>query len=120
MSRLIPLSVVTAAAVVAMATGQAGAHAGLASATPAPNAVVAPTRTVSLTFSGRIVANFSSFDVTDAAGNKAVVTVAHARDGKTMTGTLARPLARGLHRVDWRIASIDGHRMTGAYVFTVR
>ncbi|MBX9575880.1 MAG: copper homeostasis periplasmic binding protein CopC [Caulobacteraceae bacterium] len=120
MSRLIPLSVASAVAVVAMASGQAGAHASLASATPAPNAVVAPTRTVSLTFSGRIVSNFSSFDVTDAEGNKATITVTHARDGKTMTGALSRPLAPGLHRVDWRIASIDGHRMTGAYVFTVR
>jgi len=120
MSRLIPLTVVAAAAVVAMATGQAVAHASLASATPAPNATVPPTRTISLTFSGRIVADFSSFDVTDARGNKATVTVAHGRDGKTMTGTLARPLAPGRHRVDWRIASIDGHRMTGAYTFTVR
>ena len=109
-----------AAAVVALATGNATAHASLVAATPAPNSTVAPTRTVSLTFSGRIVAAFSSFDVVDEAGNKATVRLAHARDGKTMTGTLARPLSAGLHRVDWRIASSDGHRMTGSYVFTVR
>ena len=109
-----------AAASLALAGGQATAHAALVSATPAPNATVAPTRTVSLTFSGRIVAAFSDFDVVDAAGSKATVTVAHGRDGKTMTGTLSRPLTRGLHRVDWRIASSDGHRMTGSYTFTVR
>ena len=26
----------------------------------------------------------------------------------------------GAYRVDWRIASSDGHRMTGSYAFTVR
>jgi methionine-rich copper-binding protein CopC len=119
MSRLSPLPLAVAAVVV-LATGSATAHASLVAATPAPNSTVAPTRTVSLTFSGRIVATFSSFDVVDEAGNKATVRVAHAEDGKTMTGTLSRPLSPGLHRVDWRIASSDGHRMTGSYVFTVR
>jgi copper resistance protein C len=109
-----------AVAAVALATGEAMAHASLVSATPAPNATVAPTRTVSLTFSGRIVARFSDFDVVDSVGNKATVTISHSDDGKSMTGVLSRPLAAGRHRVDWRIASIDGHRMTGSYVFTVR
>lgn len=119
MSRFSPLSFVAVAAVVAVATA-ATAHASLVSATPAPNSVVAPTRTVSLTFSGRIVATFSDFDVVDATGTKAEVRIAHGEDGKSMTGTLARPLAAGRHTVNWRIASSDGHRMTGSYIFTVR
>ena len=119
MSRFSPLPLISAAVVVVAAT-QALAHAGLASATPAPNSTVAPTRTVSLTFTGRIVPTFSAFDVVDAAGRKAEVRIAPAEDGKTMTGTLSRPLAPGVHRVDWRIASSDGHRMTGSYTFTVR
>jgi methionine-rich copper-binding protein CopC len=119
MSRFSTLPFV-AAAVVALATGSAAAHAHLASATPAPNSVVAPTRTVGLTFSGRIVSTFSDFDVVDAEGRKAEVRIAHGDDGRSMTGTLSRPLAPGVHRVDWRIASGDGHRMTGSYTFTVR
>lgn len=119
MSRFTPLPFV-AAAVVVLATGSAGAHAALVSATPAPNSVVAPTRAVSLTFSGRIVSTFSDFDVVDAHGNKAAITISHGEDGKSMSGVLARPLSAGAHRVNWRIASADGHRMTGSYSFTVR
>lgn len=111
---------VAIAAAAAFAAGPAAAHARLVSATPAPNSTVAVTRSLSLTFSERTVPAFSGFDVVDAAGEKIAVRTAVADDGKTLTGTLARPLAAGAYRVDWRIASSDGHRMTGSYTFTVR
>ena len=110
---------IAVAAAVAFAAGPAAAHARLASATPAPNSTVAATRTLSLTFSERTVPAFSGFDVVNAAGEKVAVRVSVAEDGKTLTGTLARPLAAGAYRVDWRIASSDGHRMTGSYTFSV-
>jgi methionine-rich copper-binding protein CopC len=43
-----------------------------------------------------------------------------SEDGKTLSAPLARPLAAGAWTVNWRIASSDGHRMTGSYGFTVR
>ena len=100
--------------------GPAAAHARLVSATPAPNSTVAAPRTLSLTFSERTVPAFSGFDVVNAAGEKVAVRTSVAEDGKTLTGTLARPLAAGAYRIDWRIASSDGHRMTGSYTFSVR
>ena len=115
-----PFVVVAAAAV--LTAGPAAAHARLVSATPAPNATVAATRTLSLTFSGRTVPGLmvpESLTAT-AAGEKLAVETSVAEDGKTLTGTLARPLPAGSYRVDWRIASSDGHRMTGSYTFTVR
>jgi len=115
-----PASIVAMAAAVTLAAGPAAAHARLVSSTPAANATVAPTRTISLTFSERSVPAFSSFDVVNAAGEKVAIRVAGSEDGKTLTGTLARPLAAGAYRVDWRIASSDGHRMTGSYTFSVR
>lgn len=115
-----PAPFIAVATAVAFAAGPAAAHARLVSATPAPNSTVAATRTLSLTFSERTVAAFSGFDVVNAAGDKVAVRTAVAEDGKTLTGTLARPLAPGAYRVDWRIASSDGHRMTGSYTFTVR
>ncbi|MFC5387907.1 copper homeostasis periplasmic binding protein CopC [Brevundimonas bullata] len=111
---------IAVAAAVAFAAGPAAAHARLVSATPAPNATVAAPRTFSLTFSERTVPAFSGFDVVNAAGEKVAIRTAVAEDGKTLTGVLARPLAAGAYRVDWRIASSDGHRMTGSYTFTVR
>jgi methionine-rich copper-binding protein CopC len=105
---------------VAFAAGPAAAHARLIGATPTPNATVAATRSVSLTFSERTVPAFSGFDVVNAAGEKVAIRTSVAEDGKTLTGTLARPLAAGDYRIDWRIASSDGHRMTGSYTFSVR
>ena len=115
-----PAPFVIAAAAVAFAAGPVAAHARLVSATPAPNATVAATRTLNLTFSERTVPAFSGFDVVDAAGDKVALRTSVGADGKTLTGRLARPLAAGAYRVDWRIASSDGHRMTGSYSFSVR
>ena len=115
-----PAPFIAVAAAVAFSAGPAAAHARLVGATPAPNSTVAATRTVSLTFSDRTVPAFSGFDVVNAAGEQVEVRTAVAEDGKTLTGTLTRPLAAGAYRVDWRIASSDGHRMTGSYTFTVR
>ena len=115
-----PVPYVALAAAVVLAAGPAAAHARLVSATPAPNATVGATRTLTLTFSERSVPAFSGFDVVNAAGDKVAIRTSVGEDGKTLTGTLARPLAAGAYRVDWRIASSDGHRMTGSYTFSVR
>lgn len=115
-----PAPFIAVAAVVAFAAGPAAAHARLVSATPAPNATVTSTRTLSLTFSERMAPAFSGFDVVNASGEKVAVQTSVAEGGKTLTGTLSRALAAGAYRVDWRIASGDGHRMTGSYTFTVR
>lgn len=108
------------AAAVTITAGPAAAHARLVSATPAPGSAVSAPRSISLTFSERTVPAFSGFDVVNAAGEKVAIRVAVSQDGKTLTGTLARPLPVGAYVVNWRIASSDGHRMTGRYDFTVR
>ena len=120
MSLLRPLAAVGLVAVVALAPAVALAHARLVSATPAAKSTVAPPRVVTLTFSDRVAPAFSSFDVVSAAGTKAAIRTEVSQDGKTITGTLARPLTAGAYVVNWRIASTDGHRMTGRYDFTVR
>lgn len=115
-----PAPFIAVVASVAFAAGPAAAHARLVSATPAPNSTVAATRLISLTFSERTVPAFSGFDVINATGEKVAVQTSVAEDGKTLNGTLAGPLAAGTYRIDWRIASSDGHRMTGSYTFSVR
>ena len=106
--------------VAAAVAGTAAAHARLVSATPAPDSVVAGPRAVSLTFSERMVPAFSAFDLVGPGGAEVAVRAAVSEDGKTLSGTLARPLTAGVWRVNWRIASSDGHRITGSYSFTVR
>ena len=114
-----PAPYIAIVAAVTLAAGPAAAPARLVSAPPAPNSTVAATRVLSLTFSERTVPAFSGFDVVNAAGEKVAIRTSVAEDGKTLNGNLARPLAAGSYRVDWRIASSDGHRMTGSYTFTV-
>ena len=115
-----PAPFIAVAAVAALAAGPAAAHARLVSATPAADSTVASTRALSLTFSERTVPAFSSFEVKNAAGRTLPIRTSVAEDGKTLTGVLASPLTAGVYRVEWRIASSDGHRMTGSYTFTVR
>ena len=111
-----------AAAVLAVSAPAAAvlAHARLVSSTPVANATVASPGVISLTFSERMLPAFSSFDLVDAAGRETAVRATVSEDGKTLSARVARPLAAGAWTVNWRIASADGHRMTGSYGFTVR
>ena len=68
-----PVPYVALATAVVLAAGPAAAHARLVSATPAPNATVGATRTLTLTFSERSVPAFSGFDVVNSAGEKLAV-----------------------------------------------
>lgn len=120
MFRLHLLSFLAASAIVLMSPASAAAHARLVSATPAEKSTVVAPRVVTLTFSDRVAPAFSGFDVVSVDGAKAAVRTQVSQDGKTITGALARPLTAGHYVVNWRIASTDGHRMTGSYDFVVR
>lgn len=120
MFRLHPLPFLAASAVVLMAAAPAAAHASLVSATPAEKSTATAPRVVTLTFSDRVAPAFSGFDVVNAAGAKVAIRTQVSQDGRTITGALARPLPAGGYVVNWRIASTDGHRMTGSYDFVVR
>ena len=113
------LSLLAAAAVVISAS-PASAHARLVSATPASGAVVSAPGAVSLTFSERFAAPFSSVEVKDAEGRAVTLRQEVSQDSKTLSGSFARPLTTGVYEVRWAIAAADGHRMTGSYSFTVR
>ncbi|URW75841.1 copper homeostasis periplasmic binding protein CopC [Sphingomonas donggukensis] len=117
------------AAVAALATASpALAHPKLVSATPAPNASVAATGRLQLTFSEPLVAKFSGVELvmTDMPGMKMstpmkmTASTAVGPDGKTVVVTLAKPLPRGTYRLDWHVVSSDTHRVKGSYGFMVR
>lgn len=113
------LSLLTAAAVVISAS-PVSAHARLVSASPGNGAVVSTPGTVSLTFSERFAAPFSSVEVKDGEGRAITLRQEVSPDGKTLSGSFARSLTTGVYQVRWAIAATDGHRMTGSYSFTVR
>lgn len=118
MHRFIPTLV---AAVAAFATtSPAFAHARLVSATPASGAAVTAPQSISLTFSERFAAPFSTLEVVNGQGRAIALRQSVSEDGKTLRGALERPLTAGSYTVRWAIAAADGHRMTGSYSFTVR
>lgn len=114
------LSLVGAACALLLVATQADAHARVVASTPAATATVASPRALTVTFSERVAPAFSGLDVVNATGAKFAVTTTVSEDGKTVSGRMARPLAAGAYSLNWRAASSDGHRMTGAIAFTVR
>lgn len=120
MNRIKIASLTGILAAMSLLAGQAIAHARLVSATPAPGATVSAPRTISLTFSERTVPAFSGFEVVNARGAEIPVQTRVSEDGKTISGSPRVALATGAYTVNWRIASSDGHRMTGETTFTVR
>jgi methionine-rich copper-binding protein CopC len=56
-----------------------------------------------------------------ADGMKAPVKISVSQDRKTMSGVPKGRLMAGAYKVTWRAASADdGHRMDGAFTFTVK
>ena len=115
-----PIKTLAAAAVLAVAcAGQAAAHAKLVESNPAASATVSAPKQIKLRFSEKLEAKFSGFDLS-VGGAKAPLQTSVASDGVTMIGAPAKPLAPGAYKVEWHAVTADGHRMQGAYDFTVR
>lgn len=109
------------ALVAALAIGdQAQAHAHLTSSQPAADATVASPNQLELHFNEKMVAKFSGFDLMKADGGKILLKISLGKDGMTLLGAPAQPLAPGVYKVSWHAVTADTHRMEGAYSFTVR
>jgi methionine-rich copper-binding protein CopC len=105
------------------AGGPAWAHAHLVASNPAANAVVAASpKTITLTFSEKLVAPFSKFELTmpTMKGMAVPVKTGLSKDGKSIVGAPQAALHSGAYKVVWTAASADGHKMKGEVAFTVR
>ncbi|MGX5052685.1 CopC domain-containing protein YobA [Enterobacter asburiae] len=98
------------------------AHAHLKQQSPAADSQVAAPQVLTLNFSEGIEPGFSGVVVTDA--HKQVIKTGTAtRDEKNkaqLTVPLEQTLAPGAYRVDWHVVSVDGHKTTGIYHFSVK
>lgn len=118
---------VAAAAALMTIAAPAMAHPKLVSANPAPNATVAPTARVQVTFTEALMPKLSGADIvmTGMPGMdshppmKMPAKVDVSPDRKTMILTLAKPLPKGSYRLDWHGVSADTHRVKGSYAFMV-
>ncbi|SNT19376.1 hypothetical protein SAMN05421770_10573 [Granulicella rosea] len=97
------------------------AHSHPVSMTPAADSTVAAPTEIAMHFSGDLEPKFSSITLSNATGH--VVNIAQsavaAGDAKLMTLALPK-LPAGVYTVDWVAVSVDSHRMTGSYKFTIQ
>jgi copper resistance protein C len=113
-------------AIIAFATatpvsGVALAHAFLDHALPAVGATVAPAPTeVTLWFTQALEVSFSGVEVTNAAGQRVDTGQAtlDPKDPQELHVPL-KPLQPGDYEVTWHALSVDTHRTTGDFSFTV-
>jgi methionine-rich copper-binding protein CopC len=98
------------------------AHAHLVRATPAVGGTVhTPPSEVTLRFSEKLEAAFSSIVVRDSTGkqvDKADGTVDKG-DRTLMRVMLQQPLAPGVYKVEWKAMSADTHKIDGDFTFKV-
>lgn len=115
------LIVASLAATALGAAAPALAHTHLVKSDPKADATLhTGPKSITLTFSERLVPAFSKFTVTMPAHKMDVaVKTAVSPDGKRIVGTLPNRLGAGNYRVSWTAASADGHKMTGSVDFKV-
>jgi copper transport protein len=99
----------------------AWAHAVLVRTSPLPSAVVdRPPPVVLLTYSEAVEPRFAIVSVTNAAGQQQ--TAASPRRSAADPKTLVIPLhhlSQGWYLVYWRVVSVDGHPVRGAFTYAV-
>jgi copper transport protein len=112
---------VLAAAAALTLPAAAWAHAVLVRTVPQASVVVnSPPPVVLLKYSEPVEPRFAVVSVTDAAGNQqgAGPPRRSATDPTTLVVPLER-LAQGWYLVYWRVISVDGHPVRGAFTFAV-
>ena len=102
----------------ALYAGAAHAHAFLDHAEPrVGNKVAAPPRQVTLWFTQKLEAAFSSITVTNAAGER--VDSGKARVSGNQMSISLRPGGSGTYHVNWHVLSVDTHTTDGNFTFQV-
>jgi copper resistance protein C len=101
-----------------LAAGEAAAHASLDHAEPrVGNRVATAPREVTLWFTQKLEAAFSTITVTNAADQR-VDTGKTRVSGNQMSVSL-RPGGTGTYRVTWHVLSVDTHTTDGNFTFQV-
>jgi len=117
-----PAACVLFAAAAALALPAAGwAHAALVRTVPTASVVVnRPPPVVLLTYTEAVEPRFAAVSVTNAGGES--VRAGNPRRSASDPKTLVVPLRRvpqGWYLVYWRVISVDGHPVRGAFTFAV-
>jgi methionine-rich copper-binding protein CopC len=101
-----------------LASGEATAHAMLDHAEPrVGNKVASPPREVTLTFTQKLEAAFSSITVTGPSGQR--IDAGKARISGNQMSVPLKSAGAGNYRVNWHVLSVDTHTTDGSFTFQV-
>ena len=101
-----------------LATGEAAAHALLDHAEPrVGNKVATAPREVTLWFTQKLEAAFSTITVTNAAGQR--VDTGKTRVSGSQMSVSLRSGGAGTYHVTWHVLSVDTHTTDGNFTFQV-
>src|SRR5437764_12149964 len=104
--------------VLLVVAGEATAHAMLDRAEPrVGNTVATAPQEVTLWFTQKLEAAFSTITVTNAAGQR--VDTGKARVSGNQMSVSLRSGGTGTYHVTWRILSVDAHKTEGSFTFQV-
>ena len=98
------------------------AHAHVKQQIPAADSLATAPKALTLNFSEGIEPGFSGVVVTDAQ-KQVIRTGTATRDEKNkaqLNVPLEQTLTSGIYQVDWHVVSVDGHKTTGSYHFSVK
>jgi methionine-rich copper-binding protein CopC len=100
------------------ATGEAAAHAFLDHAEPrVGNKVAGAPREVTLWFTQKLEAAFSTVTVTNASGQR--IDAGKSRVSGNQMSVSLRPGGTGTYHVTWHVLSVDTHTTDGNFTFEV-
>ncbi len=103
---------------VLLATRSVSAHASLDHAEPrVGNTVTTAPREVTLWFTQKIEAAFSTITVVNSAGQR--IDDGKVRVSGNRMAISLRPIGAGTYRVKWHVLSTDTHRTDGDFTFKV-
>ena len=115
------LAALAAVAVTLLAPSSAWAHAALLRTSPVASRIVnTPPAQLTLTYSEAVEPRFAIVSVTDAAGHQHTAGRPHRSpsDPDELVQALGH-LDEGWYLVFWRVISVDGHPVRGAFTFAV-
>ena len=117
-SSLSSMAVFLVLVLASLTSGKASAHAFLDHAEPrVGNKVASPPREVTLWFTQKLEAAFSSITVTGPSGQR--VDAGKARVSGNQASVSLKSGGTGTYHVNWRVLSVDTHTTDGSFTFQV-
>lgn len=95
-------------------------HSGMISSFPAKNEVLSKSpEKIVLEFKEAVEPAFSKIEVFSSDNIKVSQKTQFSKEDKIMEAGLKKSLPAGIYIVKWKIISLDGHKLSGKYTFTI-